>query len=163
MHSQAMRSMACFCSAGCTSMPIGQPSRTTRGTICTYINTEDHLSFTNKGYHIMKYTFDSKHGYRKSKGPSEYYLLEQNITYMKITTAQKGFIKLFPSTDFLSNFDDLNIDGCFLGSVPLGALPSGHHLSNFCQRHAFQGAPTSLGLCIYHSKLKTLYGGFAPL
>lgn len=101
--------------------------------------------------------------YRKSKGPSEYHLLKQNITYMKITTAQKGIIKLFPSADFLSKTDNLNIDGCFLGSIPLGALPSGHHLSNYCQRHAFQGAPASLGLCIYHSKLKTLYGRSAPL
>lgn len=96
--------------------------------------------------------------YRKSKGPSEYHLLKQNITYMKITTAQKGIIKLFPSADFLSKNYDLNIDGCFLGSIPLGALPSGHHLSNFCQRHAFQGAPASLGLCIYHSKLKHYMG-----
>lgn len=68
---------------------------------------------------------------------------------MKITTAQKGIIKLLPSADFLSKLDDLNIDGCFLESIPVGALSSGHHLSNFCQRHAFQGAPTSLGLCIY--------------
>ena len=101
--------------------------------------------------------------YRKSKGPSDYHHLEQNIPYMKITTAKKGIIKLFPSADFLSKFDDLNIDGCFLGSIPLGALPSGHHLSNFCQHHAFQGARTSLGLCIYHSKLKTLYGRSTPL